>query len=400
MKVGDIHDVAVIGAGPAGLSVAYELTKAGLTPLVLERTPAVGDVWRNHYDGLRLNTGRFFSMLPGSKFPRSAGAWPSRDAVVRLLETFPARGGFAVQTGIEIEKVSYDRDRDSWLITSNDNQQFESRAVVMAIGTCRIPLIPEWEGKETFPGEIIHSSRFKRAQDHAGKHVLVIGSGNSAAEIASRLTEYASSVTVSVRTPPYFLPKSLGGIPFVGWGIWLKRLPDNLINMLLSFLQRRTTGDLTAYGLPFPAVPLTRQYALSNVVPILYGPFADDVRAGRIKIVGPIQKISGRTVHVQSTVGTAQEKHDAAVTTLEPDVIIAGTGFRTGIPELVQIPGIADEKGRSKVSGDQEFEGAPRLYFIGQINPLSGQLREIRLEAGRIARKIRNRLGEKQSRSI
>ncbi len=394
MKVSDIHDVAVIGAGPAGLSAAYELKKTGLIPLVLERTPAVGDVWRNHYDGLRLNSGRFFSALSGSKFPLSAGAWPSRDAVVHLLETFPARGGFTVQTGIDIEKVSYDRDRDIWLIISSNGRQFESRAVVMAIGTCRIPVIPEWEGKETFPGEIVHSSKFKRAQDYAGKHVLVIGSGNSAAEIASRLTEYASSVTMSVRTPPHFLPKSIFGIPIVGLGIGLRHLPNNLVDRLLSFLQRRTVGDLTAYGLPFPMMPLTRQYAINNVVPILYGPFTDDIRAGRIKIVGPIQKISDRTVHVLSTVGTVRNS-DNTVTTLEPDVIVAGTGFRTGIPELVQIPGIADEKGRSKISGDQEFEGAPRLYFIGQINPLSGQLREIRLEAGRIARKIRKRLGAK-----
>ncbi len=394
MKASDIHDVTVIGAGPAGLSVAYELTKAKLTPLVLERTLAVGDVWRNHYDGLRLNTGRFLSALPGSKFPRSTGAWPSRDAVVHLLETFPARGGFTVQTGIEIKKVSYDRNRDIWLITSSDGRQFESRAVVMAIGTCRIPVIPEWEGREAFPGEIIHSSKFKRAQDYAGKHVLVIGSGNSAAEIASRLTEYASSVAMSVRTPPYFLPKSIYGIPIVGLGIGLKHLPNNLVDMLLSFLQRRTIGDLTAYGLPFPTMPLTRQYAINNVVPILYGPFANDVRAGRIKIVGPIQKISGRMAHVLNTVGTAQDS-DNTVTTLEPDVIVAGTGFRTGVPELVQIPGIADEKGRPKISGDQEFEGAPRLYFIGQVNPLSGQLREIRIEAGKIARKIRKQIGAK-----
>lgn len=394
MKVSNVYDVAIVGAGPAGLSTAYELKKAELTPLVLESTPAVGDVWRNHYDGLRLNTGRFFSALPGSKFPRSIGAWPSRDAVVHLLETFPARGDFTVQTGIEIKKVSYDRDRDIWLITSSDGRQFESWAVVMAIGTCRIPVIPEWEGRETFPGEIVHSSKFKRAQDYAGKHVLVIGSGNSAAEIASRLTEYASSVTMSVRTPPYFLPKSIYGIPIVGLGIWLRHLPNNLVDMSLSFLQRRTIGDLTAYGLPFPTMPLTRQYAINNVVPILYGPFANDVRAGRIKIVGPIQKISGRMAHVLNTVGTAQDSNNT-VTTLEPDVIVAGTGFRTGVPELVQIPGIADEKGRPKISGDQEFEGAPRLYFIGQVNPLSGQLREIRIEAGKIARKIRKQIGAK-----
>ena len=59
MKISNAYDVTVIGAGPAGLSAAYELTKVGLTPLVLERLPAVGDVWRNHYDGLRLNTRPF-----------------------------------------------------------------------------------------------------------------------------------------------------------------------------------------------------------------------------------------------------------------------------------------------------------------------------------------------------
>jgi putative flavoprotein involved in K+ transport len=394
MKISDVYDVTVIGAGPAGLSAAYELTKAGLAPLVLERTPAVGDVWRNHYEGLRLNTGRFFSALSGSKFPKSAGAWPTRNEVVHLLETFPDRGGFTVQTGIEIKKVDYDRNHDIWLITSNDNRQFSSRAIIIAIGTCRVPVIPEWEGKETFPGEIVHSSKFKRAQDYTGKHVLVIGSGNSAAEIASRLTEHASSVTMSIRTPPHLLPKSICGIPIVGIGIWLRYLPDGLVDALLNFLQRRMIGDLTAYGLPYPAMTLTGQYAINNVVPILYGPFASDVRAGRIKIVGPIQKFSGRMVQVLDTTGAAQSIDNAEIT-LEPDVIVAGTGFYTGIPELVQVPGIADAKGRPKISGDQEFKEAPRLYFIGQINPLSGQLREIRIEAGKIARKIKKQLKAK-----
>lgn len=391
MKPNGIHDVAIVGAGPAGLSAAYELTRAGFTPLVLERTPAVGDVWRNHYDGLRLNSGRFFSALPGSKFPLSAGRWPSRDEVVSLLETFPARGGFTVQTSIEIEKIRYDRERDVWLIMSNNGRQFESRAVVIAAGANRIPVIPEWKGKNTFTGTIIHSSHFKNARDYAGKHVLVVGSGNSAAEIASRLTEYAESVTMSIRTPPYILPKSIFGIPLVGLGIVLRQLPNSLVDKVLSFLRRTMIGDLSTYGLPSPTMPMTEQYAINNVVPILYGPFTDDVRSGRIKIVGPVQKISDGTVEVLSTVGSALNS-DQATTPLQPDVIVAGTGFRTGFPELIEIPGITDEKGRSKISGDQEFEGAPRLYFIGQVNPLSNQLREIRLEAGKIARKLSKQL--------
>jgi putative flavoprotein involved in K+ transport len=391
MKNNDIHDVAVVGAGPAGLSAAYELARVGLEPLVLERTAAVGDVWRNHYDGVRLNSGRYFSALSGSKFPLSAGSWPSREEVVHLLETFPERGGFTVQTNIDIKQVNYDPDRDLWIITSIDGKRFESRAVVMAIGGCRIPVIPKWEGMESFPGEIIHSSKFKNAQDFAGKHVLVIGTGNSAAEIASRLTEHASHVTVSGRTPPHILPKSVYGIPLIGIGVWTRYWPGTIVDRILSFLQRSMIGNLSAHGLPYPTLPLSKQYAINNVVPILYRPFVDDVRAGRIRIVGPIQKITGRTVHVLRTL-TTDPGSTHSLTTLEPDVIIAGTGFHTGISKLVQVPGITDENDRSVISGDQEFKDAPRLYFIGQVNPLSGLLREIRLEAGRIAKKIKQQL--------
>lgn len=250
MENNDIYDVIVVGAGPAGLSAAYELTREGLEPLVLERTPAVGDVWRNHYDGVRLNSGRYFSALSGSKFPLSAGAWPSREEVVRLLETFPERGGFAVQTNTDIKQVYYDPDHDLWIITSIDGKRFKTRAVVMAIGGCRIP---KWEGIKTFSGEIIHSSKFKNAKDFSGKHVLVIGTGNSAAEIASRLVEHTSHVTVSGRTPPHILPKSIFGIPLIGIGVWTRYCPSAMVDRLLSFLQRSMIGDRVR--MVFPSRP-------------------------------------------------------------------------------------------------------------------------------------------------
>lgn len=167
-----MHDVAVIGAGPAGLSAAYELKRLRLNPLVLEKTAAVGDVWRNHYDGLRLNSGRALSRLPGNPISRSAGSWPSRDEVVRILETFPVRGGFTVRTGINIEKVEYDRLRDAWSITSHNGKKFESLAVVVATGGAHAPVIPVWAGAETFSGEIIHSSKIQACQDLCGKEYI------------------------------------------------------------------------------------------------------------------------------------------------------------------------------------------------------------------------------------
>ncbi len=387
----DIYDVAVVGAGPAGLSAAYELKKIGLDPLVLEKTPAVGDVWRNHYDGLRLNSGRVFSELSGSPFPRSAGHWPSREEVVRNLETFPQRGGFAVQTGIDIEKIEYNPQRDIWAIDGHGGAKFQSRSVVVATGGARIPVIPQWEGMETFPREIIHSSKFKSAQAYAGKNVLVVGSGNSAAEIASRLAEHARTVTISVRTPPHILPKSVFGIPLIGIGVATRSLPLVWVDGLLHLLQRTFIGDLTSFGLPFPASRVSQKFARNQVVPILYYPFVEDVRAGRIRVVGPIRKISGHAVHTFHSVDV-QGGDQAREMVLNIDAIVAGTGFRTGLSDLVRIPGITTPDDRPAVLGDQEFSGAPRLYFIGHVNPLSGQLREIRLEAGRIAKKIGRQL--------
>ncbi len=386
-----MHDVAVIGAGPAGLSAAYELKRTGLDPLVLEKTPAVGDVWRNHYDGLRLNSGRVLSRLPGSPFPRSAGHWPARDELVRILETLPERGGFNVQTGIDIGKIEYDPRRDCWAVTSQDGAGFEARAVVVATGGARIPVIPQWEGVETFSGEIVHSSRFKNAQAYAGKHVLVVGSGNSAAEIASRLAAHAGTVTISVRTPPHILPKSVFGLPLVGIGVATQKLPRVWVDGLLSVLRRLFIGDLTAYGLPAPASRVSQQFARTQVVPILYYPFVEDVRARRIRVVGPVRKINGRSVHVFDSVEAA-DRDQAGEAILSVDAIVAGTGFRSGLTDLVKVPGITTADDRPVAVGDEEFPGAPHLYFIGHVNPLSGQLREIRLEAGRIARKIGKQL--------
>lgn len=389
-----VHDVTVIGAGPAGLSAAYELKRLGFNPLVLEKTAAVGDVWRNHYDGLRLNSGRVLSRLSGSPVPRSAGSWPSRDEVVRILETFPVRGGFTVRTGINIEKVEYDRQRDTWVITSHDGEKFESWALVVATGGAHTPVIPEWEGIKTFPGEVIHSSKFKHAKTYAGKNVLVVGSGNSAAEIASRLAEHAKSVTLSVRTPPHILPKSIFGIPLVGIGLATRYLPVAWVDGLLYVLRRLFIGDLAQYGLPFPASRVSQQFIRTQVVPILYYPFVDDIRAGRIRVIGQIKKIEGHTVHVLNSVEAAEPGDQLNEIALNVDVIVAGTGFRTGLTKLIQIPGITNQDDRPVVQAEGEFSDAPRLHFIGYVNPLSGQLREIRLEAGRIARKIRKQMAE------
>lgn len=382
-----IHDVIVVGAGPGGLSAAWELVRAGFKPLVLERTAAVGDVWRNHYDGLKLNTGRIMSRLSGGPIPRQFGAWPTRDNLVDVLESMPARGGYDVVTSAEVTRIERNPTNDFWQISLTDSRKYLTRAVVVATGGSRLPVRPKWEGEDTFHGQIIHSSEFKNAKHFTGQRVLVVGCGNSAAEIASRLTEYADEVICSVRTPPHLLPKSILGVPMAGWGLVLRYLPLKISDTILSWVQRIAIGDLTKFGLPFPTTRLSVKFRQTNVVPTLFSSFADDVRSGRIRIVGQLRRFEGNTVHLDEIIATTDESLAPQIS-LTPNSIILGTGFRTGLDSLIPIAGLIGPTGIPTVVGEQNSPLAPQLYFIGQSNPLSGQLREIRIEATRIAKNL------------
>jgi putative flavoprotein involved in K+ transport len=383
-----VHDVLVVGGGPAGLSAAYDLVRAGRTPLVLERTRAVGDVWRHHYDGLRLNTGRVLSRLAGESIPRKAGGWPSRDDFVRHLEGFPARGGFEVVTGVEAQRVTR-ATSGQWEVHAADGRVFRAGTVVVATGGSRVPVVPAWTGLDTFRGRILHASAFRSAAEYRGQRVLVIGSGNSAAEIASRLTEHAAEVTCAVRTPPHLLPKSVLGIPMAGWGLVLRHLPAAWADGMMLALQRFTFGDLGFRGLPLPKTRLSVKFGETNVVPTLYEGFARDVKAGRIRIVGELRRFEGDEVVVDASV--AARDGTSTTTRLRPDVVVAGTGYRSGLRELIDVPGLIDEHDRPRVTGAAQHPSAPGLFFIGQSNPLTGQLREIRLEAAAIGQALRRR---------
>jgi putative flavoprotein involved in K+ transport len=220
---------------------------------------------------------------------------------------------------------------------------------------------------------------------------LVVGCGNSAAEIASRLTEYASEVFCSVRTPPHLLPKSVFGVPMAGWGLILRYLPARISDTLLFWVQRLAIGNLSRFGLPLPTTRLSIKFRQTNVVPTLYASFSNDVRAGRIRILGKTVRFNDNSVVVDEHVATQDQSYVKQIS-LPVDSVIAGTGFRTGLEDLIPIAGLFDTNGIPKVTGEQESPLAPGLYFIGQSNPLSGQLREIRIEAVRIAQKLKKSL--------
>ncbi len=190
-------EVAVVGGGPGGLAAAAMLKRRGLHPVVLERD-AIGAFWRGQYDRLHLHTIRWLSNLPGYHFRRSEGKWVSRDGVVRHLERYAEHFSLDVRLGVEVQRI--DATEEGWQLQTSQGP-IDAWAVVLATGYNLEPVRPEWPGIETFEGELVLGSEYRRPQPYAGRRVLVVGTGNSGAEISVDLVE-GGAAKVWIRTGP------------------------------------------------------------------------------------------------------------------------------------------------------------------------------------------------------
>jgi cation diffusion facilitator CzcD-associated flavoprotein CzcO len=198
-------DAIIVGAGPAGLAMAAAFRARGLNASILEKSDAVGAVWRRHYDRLHLHTDRARSGLPGLTIPKACGRYPSRAQVVEYLEAYAAR--FALKPVLNAPVRAVRRDGRAWRAEAGENSR-TAPIVVVATGWADYPHAPTWPGMETFGGPILHSSGHRNPAPFAGQRVLVIGYGNSGAEIALDLAEAAIDVTLSVRGPVNVIPAS------------------------------------------------------------------------------------------------------------------------------------------------------------------------------------------------
>jgi putative flavoprotein involved in K+ transport len=222
------RQVYVVGGGPAGLAAAAELRRRGMHPVVLERGEQVGTSWRAGYDRLHLHTVRGLSGLPGFGFPRAAGRWPSRDAVIDYLERYRARHGLEVRGGTEVARIAAAQDGDGirWVIHTTAGERLPARSVVVATGHAHTPYVPDWPGLETYTGQLRHAREYRNPVPFAGLDVLVVGVGNSGSEIAVDLAEGgARRVWIAVRTPPQIVRRDVAGWPAHATGILVSRLP-------------------------------------------------------------------------------------------------------------------------------------------------------------------------------
>ena len=363
----------MIGAGPAGLAVAATLRQRGLSCAVLERAASVGSSWQRRYDQLHLHTIRWLSGLPGGRIPRRFGRWVSRDDFVRYLDGYAQQFDVRPEFGVDVNRI--DRNANCWRLTTSAGTR-DAWAVVVATGFNLVPHLPAWSGRDRFAGELLHSNDYREPTAYRGRRVLVVGAGNSAAEIAVQLADAGATVTQSVRTPPNIVRRDTLGIPSQLFSIALNRAPAPVMNTVVGLLRRVSVPDLTQYGLPAPAGDGFSQFLRTATVPILDHGFVDRVRTGRITIVPAVDHFDGDRVVL------------ADASELRPDVVIAATGFRPGVAEMVGHLGVLDDRGVPRVHGPESLPGLPRLHFVGIEVTLSGLLHEIGLQARAVGRSL------------
>lgn len=366
--------VVVVGGGPAGLAAAAMLKARGITALVLDQADEVGASWKTHYDRLHLHTVRWLSNLPGLRIPRREGKWVARDGVVRYLKDYASHHDLRVRLSATVTSIG--RDDAGWEVRTN-NGSIRADAVVIATGYNNEPVIPQWPGAASFKGQLMHSNTYRNGLSYTGKDVLVVGTGNSGAEIAVDLVESrARKVWLSVRTPPNILRRQLGGLPTQVIGVILRRLPVPAVDRIAGATQRLTVGDLSRYGMPAPERGVYTRVLTEERIPILDVGLIRALKRRDIMVVPAVESLDGSEVVL---IGGSR---------LAPDAVIAGTGFRRGLEDLVGHLGVLDEKGTPVVHGGVTHPLAPNLYFIGYSNPLSGNLRELGIDARRIARVV------------
>lgn len=367
-------DVLVVGAGAAGLAVAGCLRRRGIPPFIVDAGEALGETWQRRYERLHLHTPRVQSALPGLRMPRQFGRWIGKDDMAYYLRVYARHHRLQPRFGTEVRRI--ERDSGVWHALSDDGV-FVARQVVLATGHSNRPVEPRWPGQDSFTGDVLHASRYRDPAPYIGRKVLVVGAGNSGAEIAADLAEHgAADVRLAVRTPPNIIPRQLGPIPTTLVAVPMDYLPAWSTDPVNGLLQRVLVGDLTRYGMPAARAGVVAQARATAVTPTIDVGLVAALRAGTVTPVAALDRFEGRYAVL------------ADGTRLTPDAVVAATGYSTGLEPIVGHLGVLDARGAPAYTGGRSAARAPGLRFVGMTSPLKGLLLQINLDARSAARAI------------
>jgi cation diffusion facilitator CzcD-associated flavoprotein CzcO len=347
----------IVGAGPAGLAVAGRLRQARLEFVVIEKSDRVGDAWHHHYDRLHLHTVKQLSHLPGLDFPEQYPRYVPRKELADYYTRYA--DVFSIEPMFRVEAEEILRSDDKWVTRAQRGLQISSDHVVVATGLNRVPERPSYEGEDGFTGQLIHARDYREPGPFAGQRVLVVGMGNTGAEIALDLSEAGVDSTISVRGPINIVPRDVLGRPTQLTARMLARLPTGLADRLGSLLRRMTIGDLTAYGIATPDIAPLAQLRVRGKTPVID--------------VGTVSRIKRGLIAVRP--GIDHFEADRVVfndgRTDRFDTVIFATGYRPMLGEILKAgEDLLDEQGLPRqVIGEGPSRG---LFFVGFDNHRPG----------------------------
>ncbi|BCM18827.1 flavin-containing monooxygenase [Mesorhizobium sp. J8] len=359
-------NVVIVGAGPAGLAVAACLKQAGQDFIILEKADEVAPSWRRHYRRLHLHTVKSFSSLPFVPFPKSHPRYVPREKVVDYLDAYAKRFGLRPRFGVTVKSI---RREGGKLVVESDAGPFNARKVVVATGNNAEPITPRFPGIEAFKGKVLHSAAYTEAAPYVGKNVLVIGMGNTGAEIALDLAESGAHPTISVRKGVHIVPRQLFGVPIQMVGIASRPMPRALNDWMFPKILDLALGRLEKYGIVRPKQGILQGIDAGRIPVIDVGTVAA-IKQGRIGIAPDIARFTEDGAEFANGV---EKKFDAA---------IFATGYRPGYDAFLPAelsPGKSGVTARATELG---------VYLVGFYNPVTGLLREIGIEAQAVAKDI------------
>jgi putative flavoprotein involved in K+ transport len=349
----------VIGGGQSGLAVGYHLARRDLPFVILDASERVGDAWRHRWDSLRLFTPARFNGLPGSPFPGPAHSFPTKDEVADYLDTYAARFELPVRTGVRVTRVS--RKGDGFLVEAGDIL-IEADNVVVAMATDQVPWVPPFAA-ELDPSIVqLHAGNYRNPSQLQEGGVLVVGAGNSGAEIAL-------DVATAHRT--WLSGRDTGHVPFRIDTV-AGRL---LVPVVVGFVFHRVLTVNTPIGRKVRPKLLSQGKSLVRIKP------KDILAAG----VERVPRVKG----VREGLPVLEDGR-----TLEASNVVWCTGFRPDF-SWIDLPVFGEEENPKEPMHHRGIVATqPGLYFVGLFFLRAGSsalLRGVGTDAEHIVKAIASR---------
>lgn len=344
---GEQPEIIVIGGGQAGLALGYWLQRRKRRFVILDREPGPGGAWRHAWESLTLFSPGHWSSLPGWLHPGGIDTYPSRDAILDYLERYEERYDLPIKRPVRVSGVH--RDGDAFLVRT-DRGTWRAPVVVSATGTWGNPYVPDYPGRERYAGVQLHSAHYRRPQPFAGLRTLIVGGGNSGAQILAEVSEVTETRWVTLE-PPRFLPDDVDG----------------------RVLFERATARLKAREEGREVETLPGGFGDIAMVP----PVREARERGVLEAVRPFDEMTAHEMIWRD--GSAEPV----------DAVVWCTGFQPALSHLAPL-GLHDDSGRIPTQGPRARD-CPGLWLLGYgdwTGPASATL----IGAGRTARVAANEI--------